>query len=148
MQALGIDIGGTGIKGAVVDTATGEFVTDRLRIKTPAAGHAGRGRPMSSARSRAHFSWNGPVGVTFPGVVKGGTIHTAANVDPSVGRSRTRPTIFGQATGCQVDVRQRRRRRRARPRRASAIPQARHGVVVLLDARHRHRQRAASPTAC
>jgi polyphosphate glucokinase len=80
MQALGIDIGGTGIKGAVVDTETGEFTTDRLRIKTP---HPATPTAVTEVVGQiaAHFQWTGPVGATFPGVVKGGTIHTAANVD-------------------------------------------------------------------
>ena len=83
MKILGIDIGGTGIKGAVVDTKKGVFKTDRLRILTPAAGHprgrGGRGRPRSPSTS----SGTAAVGCTFPGVVMHGTIHTAANLDPA-----------------------------------------------------------------
>ncbi len=82
MQVLGIDIGGTGIKGAVVDTDTGEFVVERLRIETPE-----RSTPDAVAAIVAeittHFEWVGPIGCTFPGVVSGGVIRTAANVDPS-----------------------------------------------------------------
>jgi polyphosphate glucokinase len=129
MQALGIDIGGTGIKGAVVDTETGEFVTDRLRIKTPHPAAPDAVGDVVGQISR-HFSWTGPVGVTFPGVVKAGTIHTAANVDPKwVGLHAA--GVFAKATGCEVSV----------VNDADAAgeaearfghPQARHGVVVLL----------------
>jgi polyphosphate glucokinase len=77
MKVLGIDIGGTGIKGAVVDTKKGHLVTDRLRLLTPepatpdAVG-------MTAAEIAKHFEWTGPIGCTFPGVVKGGTVFTAA----------------------------------------------------------------------
>jgi polyphosphate glucokinase len=79
---LGIDIGGTGIKGAPVDVETGQLVGERFRIDTP--------RPaMPNAvadvveQIAAHFNYHGPAGVTFPAVVKHGVTYTAANVDPS-----------------------------------------------------------------
>jgi len=82
MQVLGIDIGGTGIKGAPVDVATGKLLADRKRIETP--------RPATPENVLAivkqvvqAFDWTGPTGITFPGVVTGGTIRTAANVDKS-----------------------------------------------------------------
>jgi polyphosphate glucokinase len=77
---LGIDIGGSGVKGAPVDTDTGEPTAERFRIETPQPS-----TPKAVADTvglvAAHFSWSGPVGVTFPGVVTRGTVHTAANVD-------------------------------------------------------------------
>jgi len=80
MKALGIDIGGTGIKGAVVDTKRGHLITDRLRLLTPEPA-----TPDAVAATVAgiakHFEWDGPIGCTFPGVVKGGRVHTAANLD-------------------------------------------------------------------
>src|SRR4051794_17867071 len=81
-QALGIDIGGTGIKGAVVDLATGQFAVERLRIDTPKPATP---EAMSAVVGRIteHFEWTGPVGCTFPGVVQHGVIRTAANVDHS-----------------------------------------------------------------
>ncbi len=129
MQALGIDIGGTGIKGAVVDTETGAFVVERLRIKTP---HPATPEAVAEvvAQVTEHFSWTGDVGATFPGVVKGGQIHTAANVDHQwIGADAA--AIFSHATGCHVVV----------VNDADAAgeaearfghPEARHGVVVLL----------------
>ncbi len=102
MQALGIDIGGTGIKGAMVDTATGKFTTDRLRIKTPHPATPDAVAAVVGEISQ-HFRWKGPIGATFPGVVKGGTIHTAANVDHAwLGLAAGR--VFSKATGVPVAV--------------------------------------------
>jgi polyphosphate glucokinase len=79
---LGIDIGGSGIKGAVVETASGELLTDRHRIETPQPS-----TPDAVAEAVtevvAHHGYEGPVGCTFPAVVRGGVVHTAANVDHS-----------------------------------------------------------------
>jgi polyphosphate glucokinase len=79
MEILGIDIGGSGIKGAPVDLGTGEFTRDRLRVETPVPAAP---RPVAAtvARIVRHFGWTGPVGVTFPGVVIDGVTHTAANL--------------------------------------------------------------------
>ena len=80
--SFGIDIGGTGIKGAIVDLRTGEFVGERHRIDTPQPA-----TPERVARTVTtiveHFGWTGPVGLTVPGVVKDGVMTTAANVDRS-----------------------------------------------------------------
>jgi polyphosphate glucokinase len=100
MLALGIDIGGTGIKGAVVDTATGEFTVERLRIPTPDPS-----TPTAVAavvgEIASHFDWHGPVGCTFPGVVKDGVILTGSNVNRHwVGQAGA--SIFAEATGCPV----------------------------------------------
>lgn len=102
MKILGIDIGGTGIKGAVVDTNKGVFKTDRLRILTPQPA-----TPDSVANVVArlvkHFEWDGLAGCTFPGVVKHGTINTAANLDKSwIGLPADK--TFEDATGCEMTV--------------------------------------------
>ncbi|OPG13789.1 polyphosphate--glucose phosphotransferase [Microbispora sp. GKU 823] len=82
MEVLGIDIGGSGIKGATVDTAAGVLTRERLRIPTPRP--AAPGAVAQAVREIAeHFSWTGPMGVTFPGVVLDGVVRTAANVDKS-----------------------------------------------------------------
>jgi polyphosphate glucokinase len=102
MQILGIDIGGTGIKGAVVDIKKGVFKTDRLRILTP---HPATPEAVSDVVGRVtkHFEWDGPLGCTFPGVVKAGTIHTAANLDPGwIGLPADES--FEKATGCPSTV--------------------------------------------
>ena len=102
MHALGIDIGGTGIKGAVVDTSTGEFVVERLRVDTPQPATPEAISAVVGEMAR-HFDWTGPVGCTFPGVVKHGVIRTAANVDPTWVDLKA-DDVFAQATGCEVVV--------------------------------------------
>lgn len=80
--AFGIDIGGSGIKGAPVDLAAGELATERIRIDTPQPA-----TPESIAdvvdQIVSEFAWAGPVGCTFPGVVQNGVVLSAANVDPA-----------------------------------------------------------------
>lgn len=82
MDALGIDIGGSGIKGAPVDTLTGTLKTDRHRIPTPQPSTT---EAVIAATSMVvdFFDWDGPIGVAFPSVVQGGFTKTAANVDGS-----------------------------------------------------------------
>ncbi len=83
--ALGIDVGGSGIKGATVDLETGELTADRLRIETPQPS-----TPDAVAEVVAqiveHFAdglGEGAVGVTVPAVVTSGVVRTAANIDQS-----------------------------------------------------------------
>lgn len=82
MELLGIDIGGTGIKGAPVDVETGILTADRVRLLTPQPAE-----PKAVAEVVAEvvgrFSACGPVGATFPAVIRAGRAETAANVDPS-----------------------------------------------------------------
>jgi polyphosphate glucokinase len=102
MQALGIDIGGTGIKGAPVDLSTGKLLADRKKILTPhpATPDAVTEVVREVAQS---FGWTGAVGATFPGVVTSGTIRTAANVDKSwIGTDAA--SQFGKAMGTDVVV--------------------------------------------
>ncbi|MFF4419023.1 polyphosphate--glucose phosphotransferase [Streptosporangium sp. NPDC001559] len=80
METLGIDIGGSGIKGAPVDVARGELTQERLRIPTPVPSKP-KAVAEVVAEIVAHFGWTGQVGVTFPGVVIDGVARTAANVD-------------------------------------------------------------------
>lgn len=82
MEILGIDIGGTGIKGAPVDINTGKMLADRYRIETP--------RPATPKKIAAvvkkiceHFSWQGYIGCGFPGVVRQGVVITAINIHPA-----------------------------------------------------------------
>lgn len=102
MKVLGIDIGGTGIKGAVVDTKRGVLKTDRLRLLTP---HPATPDAVAGVLRTLveHFEWKGPVGCTFPGVTKAGTIHTAANLTPEwIGADAAQR--FSEVTGCPVSV--------------------------------------------
>ena len=79
MQIFGVDIGGSGIKGAPVDVATGELIADRFRLPTP--------QPATPEACAAvinevleHFGYTGAVGAGFPGVIQHGVVKTAANV--------------------------------------------------------------------
>jgi polyphosphate glucokinase len=100
MQALGIDIGGSGIKGAVVDLETGQLVTERHRIETPQPS-----KPNAVAAVVAqvvnHFEWRGVIGCTFPAIVRHGVTMTAANVDKSwIGTHAEK--LFAEVTGNPV----------------------------------------------
>lgn len=101
-QAFGIDIGGTGIKGAVVDTVTGELVTERKRILTP---HPATPEAVAEvvAQLVAEAGWTGQIGATFPAVIKHGVAQSAANVDPSwVGTDADK--VFTQTVGSGSEV--------------------------------------------
>lgn len=102
MEILGIDIGGSGIKGAMVNTKTGEYVTERYRIETP--------QPATSeviaetlTKIVKHFNYRGKIGCGFPAVIQNGVIKTAANIDKScVGVNANK--LFSKYTGCKVKV--------------------------------------------
>jgi polyphosphate glucokinase len=79
MEAVGIDIGGTGIKVARVDTRTGAIVSERLRFLTPDPSTPARIAKVVGEAAR-RLGYEGPVGCGFPGVVRGGVIRSAANV--------------------------------------------------------------------
>jgi len=102
MKALGIDIGGSGIKGAPVDTATGELLAERLRIETPAPSTPAA--VLAATRQLVeHFNWKGPVGIGFPGVVKHGRIGEVGNLDNAwVGTNGA--ALFRRATRCPVAI--------------------------------------------
>jgi polyphosphate glucokinase len=102
MRALGIDIGGSGIKAAPVDVATGKLLADRQKIDTP--------RPSVPdaiadvvKKLTASFGWSGPVGITFPGVVIDGVTRTAHNMDPAwIGQDAA--SLLSKAAGNPVRV--------------------------------------------
>ena len=79
-QVLGIDIGGSGVKGAPVDVDTGELLLERIRIDTPEPATPDAVGDVVCSLVEA-FDWTGQVGCTFPGVVQSGVIKSAANVD-------------------------------------------------------------------
>ena len=102
MQILGIDVGGSGIKGAPVDTGTGQLLAERLRIKTP-KGAEPEDVAAVAAEIVRHFDWQGPVGIGFPAAVKHGIVKTAANISPKwIGMNANE--LFSQATGCPCVV--------------------------------------------
>lgn len=102
MQILGIDIGGTGIKTAIVETTTGELVDERTRVATP--------RPatpdaigITLKEVVAHHKWSGPIGIGFPAAIQHGIARTAANVDKSfIGLPIAE--CFSKHTGCPVYI--------------------------------------------
>jgi polyphosphate glucokinase len=99
---LGIDIGGTGIKGAPVDSRTGKLLADRHRILTP---HPATPDAVADvvAQLARFFDWTGPTGTTFPAVVKDGVARTAANVDQAwIGTDAA--ALFAKAIGGEVTV--------------------------------------------
>ena len=102
MSFLGIDIGGTGIKGAPVCPETGKLETERLRIPTPKPATPAN-IITAAARIVQHFDVMGPVGFGFPAVIKNGKVRTAANIDTSwiglnaaelMERATNRPVVF------------------------------------------------------
>ena len=81
MITLGIDIGGSGIKGALVDTETGVLLGERHRIPTPQP--ATPDHVAATVRAiQMHFNYCGPVGIGLPAVVQKGITRTAANIHP------------------------------------------------------------------
>jgi polyphosphate glucokinase len=81
-NVLGIDVGGSGIKGGIVDLDKGKLITDRHRFPTPKP--ATPDAITAVARQLVdHFSWEGAVGVAIPGIVRRGIVHSAANIDGS-----------------------------------------------------------------
>ncbi|MER5462621.1 MULTISPECIES: polyphosphate--glucose phosphotransferase [unclassified Streptomyces] len=80
MNVFGVDIGGSGIKGAPVDLERGDLAQERHKVLTP---HPSTPEAVADgvAEVVGNFGWSGPVGITFPGVVTSGVTRTAANVD-------------------------------------------------------------------
>ncbi len=78
--AFGIDIGGTGMKGGIVDLRGGVLMGDRFRLDTPQPSTP-QAVAETAEKVAAHFDFAGPFGVAFPGVVLHGVVKTAANVD-------------------------------------------------------------------
>jgi polyphosphate glucokinase len=103
MKLLGIDIGGSGVKGALVDTKKGKLITDRLRIPTPQPA-----KPKAVIRVIKeivdHFDYQGPLGIGYPGVVMDGVTKTAANIDDGwINYPAVRNIAL--ATNCEVVMR-------------------------------------------
>ena len=98
MLILGVDIGGSGIKGAIVDTANGSLVTERYRIETPQPA-----TPTSVAfvltEMVKHFNWTGLVGCGFPAAIQHGVARTASNISPLFIDTNINQ-LFSEATQC------------------------------------------------
>lgn len=102
-RGFGIDVGGSGIKGGIVDMNTGELIGDRYKLPTPQPA-----TPAAVAKTIAavvnEFGWTGPLGVTYPGVVTQGVVQTAANVDKSWIGTNAREVIAAELDGQELVV--------------------------------------------
>lgn len=102
MIVLGIDIGGSGIKGAPVNVETGELQAERYRLPTPQPA-----TPDTIAQVVVeivqHFDWQGSVGYTFPAIVKRGVAYSAANIDRAWIHTNV-AELFQQRTACPAVV--------------------------------------------
>ncbi len=102
MQVLGVDVGGSGIKGAPVDIETGRLLAERVRIKTPRGAEP---NPVAEtvAQIAQFFGWQGNIGIGFPAPIKNGVVRMAANISQKwVGINADQ--IFTATTGqpCRV----------------------------------------------
>ena len=99
---LGVDVGGTGIKGALVDVKKGKMVTERFRLETP--------QPATPTKIAAtfkkvveHFKWKGKIGAGFPAVIKNGIAQTASNIHKDwIGTNAA--DLFSEISNCPVVV--------------------------------------------
>ncbi len=102
-RSFGVDVGGSGIKGGIVDLETGALIGDRYKLLTPKPA-----TPSAVAKTIAavvnEFGWTGPLGVTYPGVVTHGIVRTAAHVDKSWIGSKASELISAELNGQQVVV--------------------------------------------
>lgn len=102
MEILGIDIGGSGIKGAPIDTSNGNFLAERHRIPTPQPATP-EAVAETVAKIAQYFDWHGPIGCGFPALVPGGIVRNASNIDESwIGTDAIR--LFSKSTGCPTTV--------------------------------------------
>lgn len=103
MELLGIDVGGTGIKGGIVDGEGGQLLGERFRLATPQPATP-EAVTATVAQVVEHFEWSGPAGAGFPAVVRNGRVCTASNIDKQwIGRDVG--AMFSQATDCAFNVR-------------------------------------------
>jgi len=122
-QGFGVDIGGSGIKGAPVDLAAGEFVAERVRIDTPHTSSPAKVIDVVLEVVSA-FDWKEPFGCTFPGIVHHGVIRSAANVDKSwIGVDLA--AELADRTGQHVIV--------VNDADAAGVAECRHGAAVGVD---------------
>lgn len=102
MHILGIDVGGTGIKGAPVDTDTGSMLAERFRVLTP---KGAKPNPVAKIVNdvATQFDWHTTIGCGFPAVIRNGVAESAANINKKwIGTNVAQ--LFTEATGCPVNV--------------------------------------------
>lgn len=123
MTYLGVDVGGSGIKSALVDVSDGSLLTDRLRVDTPQPA-----TPNACAEALAgqlsQFDYDGVIGMGFPAVVRNGRVGTANNIDPSwIGLDVVE--FFTEMTGRPVTV--------INDADAAAVAESRFGAAAGVD---------------
>jgi polyphosphate glucokinase len=122
-MTLGIDVGGSGIKSALVDLSDGSLVTERLRVDTPQPATPEACVTALSAQVTEH-EYDGPLGVGFPAVIRNGTVETANNIDQSwIGYKVV--DFFSEATGREVIV--------LNDADAAALAEAAYGAAAGVD---------------
>ncbi len=102
MEVLGIDIGGSGMKGGLINSITGEMVSERLRIPTPTSRHP---KDMAQVFNDIvnHFNYKGPVGCGFPSIIKHGICKAPGNLHPDW-KNLNVETLFSEVCGQPVTV--------------------------------------------
>jgi len=102
MNILGVDIGGSGIKGAPIDLKTGKLKTERRRIETPQPATP-KAVSKTLAKLVEHFEWTDSIGCGFPAVIQNGVVTTASNIDEKwIGTNAEK--LFSKTSGCTVNV--------------------------------------------
>jgi polyphosphate glucokinase len=102
-RGFGVDVGGSGVKGGIVDLATGELIGERFKLATPQPATPDAVATTVAAVVR-EFGWTGTLGVTYPGVVTNGIVRTAANVDSAWIGTNARDVISAELDGQAVTV--------------------------------------------
>ena len=102
MNVLGIDIGGSALKGAPVNIKTGKLLAEKHRIDTPTA-LAPQQMALAIKELAAHFKWKGPIGIGFPGVIHDNVIRTSANLHKDfIGLDAGK--LFSKVAGVKVNL--------------------------------------------
>lgn len=102
MEILGVDIGGSGIKGAPVDIESGQLTAPRFRVDTPQPATPGA-MTRQLVKLVKHFGWKGPIGCGFPAIIRHGVSKSASNIHKKW-IDRDVQARFSAATGCPVYV--------------------------------------------
>jgi len=102
-KVLGVDIGGSGIKGAIVNVDSGIMVTERHRIATPKPATP-KAVTQVFAELVDHFKWKGLIGCGFPAIIKNGVANSAANIDDKWFGTNVEE-MLSKVSGCKVFVR-------------------------------------------
>ena len=102
-RGFGVDVGGSGVKGGIVDLDTGQLIGERFKLLTPQPSTPDAVSDTVAEVVR-HFGWTGSLGVTYPGVVTNGIVRTAANVDKAWIGTNADDVISAKLNGQAVTV--------------------------------------------